>query len=106
MLVIPWHAEVIFIHAGELILRRSKALVRGFAVPTQGVQVIECHVAGPKIVIPEGELRLGVPRSGGIANIRDGRLRKQQRGNHAEREAAGEQKTALARGRGSLPEYS
>ena len=105
-LVIPWHADAIFIDAGELILCRSKALGSGFSVPSQELRVIECPEAGPKIKIPEGELRLGVPCSGGLANIRGGLLRKQQRRNQAEEKQREGRKTVYARGPGSLPKFS
>ena len=78
LLVILRLADAVFVHAAELILRRRIALGRGFAVPGQDLCIIQCHVACPKIVIREGELRLGVSRSGGLVNIRGGRLRKQQ----------------------------
>ena len=74
-LVILSHTDVIFIHAGELILRRSKT----WAVLSQGLRVIEYHVAGTKIIIPAGKLCLYVSRSGGLAKTVESIVRRRWR---------------------------
>lgn len=92
-------ADVMLVHATDLILRRRKALSSGFPVPGQHLCVFQCLVACVKIFIREGELRLGIPGSGGLLSVRVGRLRKHQRRNKAEEKTVAGQKTELARSR-------
>src|ERR1700726_1868760 len=67
-LVIPRHAKLMLVHVAELILRRSKALVRGLRKPEQRLTVVLRNADAAKIMVPEGELRLRISRSGGLAN--------------------------------------
>jgi hypothetical protein len=50
-----------------LILRRSKALASGLAIPEQSLSVVLGNADAAIIVIRQGELRLRVSRSGGLA---------------------------------------
>src|SRR5579862_1594778 len=54
----------VFIHAANLILRGRKVLCRGFAIPGQGLRVIERHIASAEVIIAESKLRLCIARTG------------------------------------------
>jgi hypothetical protein len=52
------------LHAAQLTPCRRIALGGGFAIPRQRLREIERHVAGTKIIIPKGKLRLCIARGG------------------------------------------
>src|SRR5690349_4595298 len=64
-LVILGQAQMVFIHAAELILSGSKALRSGLAVPGQSLCVVERDVAGVERIVAEGKLSLCVAGGGG-----------------------------------------
>src|SRR6202040_3555947 len=66
-LLIPRHAELMLVHVAQLILSRRKALVRGLRKPEECLTVVLRDADAAKIMVPEGELRLRISRSGGLA---------------------------------------
>src|SRR2546425_5440568 len=67
-LVIPRHTELMLIHVAKQILCRSEALVSGLVIPEQSLAVVLGNADAVEIVVRQGELRLRIPRSGGLAN--------------------------------------
>jgi len=61
------------IHAAQLSLSGSEALVRGLAIPEQSLTVVLGSAEAAIIVVREGKLRPRVPRSGGKAKSRSHR---------------------------------
>src|ERR1700692_1055133 len=66
-LVISRHTKLVLVHVAQLILRRSKTLASGLAIPEQCLNVVLGNVDATIIVIRQGELRLRVSRGGGLA---------------------------------------
>src|SRR6267378_176944 len=56
-----------FIHVAQLILRGSKALVGGLAIPEHSLGVVLGNAEAVIIMIRQRKLRLRVPRSRGLA---------------------------------------
>src|SRR6267142_575958 len=54
-------------HVAQLILRRSITLAGGLAIPDQSMDVVLGNAEAAKIVVRQSELRLRVPRGGGLA---------------------------------------
>src|SRR6516165_9639948 len=66
-LIVPRHTELVLVHVAQLILSRSKALVRGLRKPEERLNVILSNAGATKVVVPEGELRLCISRDGVLA---------------------------------------
>src|SRR6202040_3044087 len=66
--IVPRHYKLMLVHVAQLILSRSKALVSGLRKPAERLTVVLRNADAAKIMVPEGELRLRISRSRGLAN--------------------------------------
>src|SRR5258708_12806460 len=66
-LVIPRHTKLMLIHAAQLSLSGSEALIRGLAIPEESLTVVLGNAVAAIIVIRQGELRLWVSCRGRLA---------------------------------------